>query len=111
MPPSGAHARARIAATEPGSAGHPSRVATLLFARPESGTQREGPPDRRPLVTSPPASAGAEDHPLVGTSALTGIAFTVIVNGELAAPWLSGPPGSFTRTVSAPAWKNDCVML
>ena len=56
-------------------------------------------------------SAGAEDHPLAGTNDATGIALTVTANGELTAPWLSGPPGSFTRTVSVPIAKNDCVML
>lgn len=74
-----------------------------------AATTHEGPPKRRPLAyRCDPRER--RDHPPDGTSDAAGIALTVIVNGELTAPWLSGPPGAFTRTVSAPIAKNDCVM-
>ena len=89
--------------------GKPPMLTALRSARrlalPRTGGRPVGGPPQLPAGREP------EDYPPAGTSAAGEIGFTVIVNGALAAPWLSGPPGIFTRTTSAPGSKNDWVIV
>jgi len=100
----------------PGCPGQAADAHRTAIATPAGAATHGGPPPRGgggggappPQL---PAGREPEDYPPAGTSAAGEIGFTVIVNGALAAPWLSGPPGIFTRTTSAPGSKNDCVIV